>query len=134
MCDDNNIKNNDCCLESIVSTIIDLQCQDDCCSINEGCDKPFLGPSLSVLSYNTRPISLYNCTTGALWSFPYTIDGTTLESSVFRAEDIDDCCLTCRILIDNTDGTYTSTNEFFTINLKCCSAIQCHNDTYVDII
>ena len=26
------------------------------------------------------------------------------------------------------NGTYTSTNIFFTINLKCVSAIKCYND------
>ena len=86
-----------------------------------------------VVCYNTRPITLYNCQNGELWSIFYTTNGTQASSTVFRCEKLDDCCLTCRILIDNGDGTYTATNQFFTINLNCVSAVRCLPDTFVDI-
>ena len=86
-------------------------------------DKPFLGPN-NTECFNTRPISFYNCCTGEI----YTING----SSIFRLESIDDCCCKCRIL-NYTDGTYTSTNDFFTINLNCISAIKCYQDINLTI-
>lgn len=42
-------------------------------------------------------------------------------------ESLDDCCCTCRILNYN-NGQYTATNDFFTINLNCVSAIKCYSD------
>ena len=36
-----------------------------------GCDKPYLGPTPNLVCYNTRPINLYNCMSGTLWTFPY---------------------------------------------------------------
>ncbi len=137
MCD--NQKQNDCgCLNDILKTIMLLQNQDFECDSFSGCDKPYLGPTPNVVCYNTRPISFYNCSTGALWEFTYTAeDGTTGTSTVFRVENLDDCCCTCRILYPNTDttndSTYNATNDFFTINLNCVGAIRCLNDTYVDL-
>ena len=135
MCEDNNIINtSDCgCLNSLFTKIINLQRNNYSCSLENGCDRPFLGPVNNPICYNTRPISLYNCQTGSLWSIDYINNNTSSVSSVFRCESIDDCCLTCRILIDNGDGTYTSTNHFFTINLNCVSACSCHPDVYIDI-
>ena len=133
MCGENE-NNLECsCLYNILNTIIGLQKQDPGCCKLGGCDNPFLGPSPEVVCYNTRPINLYNCQTGELWSISYTINGTEETSTVFRCEKLDDCCCTCRILIDNGDGTYTATNQFFTINLNCVSAIKCLPDTYVEI-
>ena len=132
MCEENN--NLECsCLYNLLNTIIQLQKQDSSCCNLGGCDKPFLGPTPEVVCYNTRPITLYNCQNGELWSIFYTTNGTEAQSTVFRCEKLDDCCLTCRILIDNGDGTYTATNQFFTINLNCVSAVRCLPDTFVDI-
>lgn len=133
MCGENE-NNLECsCLYNLLNNIIKLQKNDSsCCNIG-GCDKPFLGPTPDVICYNTRPINLYNCQTGELWSIDYTNNGTTGSSTVFRCENLDDCCCTCRILIDNGDDTYTSTNQFFTINLNCVSAVKCQPDTFVDI-
>ena len=121
MCDEN--KQNNCgCISEILNNIIRLQKNSfqSCCQ-DGGCDRPFLGPE-EIICYNTRPISLYNCTTGAIWG----VDG----SSIFRLESIDDCCCTCRIL-NFENGTYTSTNEFFTININCISAVKCYSDAYI---
>ena len=92
-----------------------------------------LGPTPSLVCYNTRPLNFYNCQTAALWSIEYTYNGNTSTSTVFRCENLDDCCCTCRILIDNGNNDYTATNQFFTINLNCVSAIKCQPDAYVEI-
>ncbi len=137
MCDNEN--NQDCeCIYKVLKTILLLQNQDFNCSENLGCDKPYLGPTPSVVCYNTRPINLYNCATGELWEFPYTVNGITGTSTVFRVESLDNCCCTCRILYpnpDTTEGTseFSATNEFFTINLNCVGAIKCLNDTFVEL-
>ena len=59
----------------------------------------------------------------------------TGSSNVLRIESLDDCCCTCRILYPSTseEGQYLSTNQFVTIDLNCCGAIRCLNDTYVDL-
>ena len=143
MCDNNNeqTQNNGCeCLSEILETIVNLQNQDFSCEDFGGCDKPYLGPTPNVVCYNTRPISFYNCTTGSLWSFPYTLNGTSGTSSVFRVESIDECCCTCRVLAPNPDTTaaeltpYVATDSFVTINLDCVGALKCLPDTYIACI
>ncbi len=120
MCGEKNQheQNNCNCISEILEKIIHLQRNSfkQCCG--EGCDRPFLGPE-SLECYNTRPISFYNCATGDIW----TVDNST----IFRVESLDGCCCTCRIL-NFENGTYTSTNNFFTINLNCVSAIKCYSD------
>ena len=132
-----NCSDNQCssCISDILEKILVLQKQDFSCDHYVGCDKPFLGPVSNNVCYNTRPIQLYICANGNPWSFNYTADdGSTGVSSVLRVEALDDCCCTCRILaLDTTTGNYTSTDEFVTIDLKCCGAIRCFNDTYVDL-
>lgn len=100
----------------------------------EGCTKPFLGPSGTGICYNTRPITLYSCRTGELWTMPYTLNGETGTSSVFRIENIEGDCATFRVLIPSGTGdetTYTLSSSFFTIDLSCVLAIQCLSDAYV---
>lgn len=121
------------CINDILKKILILQKQDSDNDCFSGCDKPFLGPSYTNICYNTRPISLFNCNTGARWSFPYTLNDTESFSNVFRVEAVDDCCCTCRILYRNDDGTYSTTNEFFTLDLKCVGAIKCYADVFVDL-
>ena len=129
MCDDKS------CLTSILETILCLQnSKDDSCEVL-GCDKPYLGPTPSLVCYNTRPINLYNCTTGCRWSFPYTLDSVNGTSSVFRLENLEGNCCTCRVLAPNPDTSssepYVLTSTFFTINLDCVSAIKCLPDVLV---
>lgn len=122
------------CIFDILEKIVLLQKQDFHCDNYVGCDKPFLGPVVENLCYNTRPIQLYICCNGNPWSFNYTAeDGSTLVSNVLRVESLDDCCCTCRILATTDSGEYTSTNEFVTIDLNCCGAIRCFNDIYLDL-
>ena len=129
MCDDKS------CLTSILETILCLQnAKDDDCE-TFGCDKPYLGPTPSLVCYNTRPINLYNCTTGELWSFPYTLGTVNGTSSIFRLENLEGNCCTCRVLAQNSDTSssepYVLTSTFFTINLDCVSAIKCLPDVLV---
>ena len=122
--------NNNCssCISDVLKRILLLQKQESDCDNYTGCDKPFLGPIIQNACYNTRPILLYNCCTGNTWSFDVTLDnGTIISSNVLRLESMDGCCCTCRVL-NFTDGVYTSTNTFFTINLDCVSAIKCYAD------
>ncbi len=129
MCDDKS------CLTSILETILCLQnAKDDDCE-TFGCDKPYLGPTPSLVCYNTRPINLYNCTTGELWSFPYTLGTVNSTSSIFRLENLEGNCCTCRVLAQNPDTSssepYVLTSTFFTINLDCVSAIRCLPDVFI---
>ena len=129
MCDDKS------CLTSILETILCLQnSKDESCEVL-GCDKPYLGPTPSLVCYNTRPINLYNCTTGCRWSFPYTLESVNGTSSIFRLENLEGNCCTCRVLAQNPDTSssepYVLTSTFFTINLDCVSAIKCLPDVLV---
>lgn len=131
--------NKDCSCSFIktLELILMLQQKGEDCDINEGCSKPFLGPTPSGICLNTRPISLYSCCSNTLWTMPYTLNGTTGTSSVFRIENLDDNCATFRVLAPNPDTQeavtfpYVSTNDFFTINLSCVGVLKCLGDTYV---
>ena len=125
---DNNCSS---CISDIIKKIIILQKKEFDCDNYIGCDKPFLGPTIPTITYNTRPIILYT-DNGSTWTFDYTIDGTTSSSNVLRVESMDECCVTCRILYP-TDTGYSSTNQFVTIDLHSCGAIRCLNDTFVEI-
>ena len=113
--------------------IITLQknsCNNDNCE--EGCTRPFLGPTDSIC-YNTRPITLFTCCTGTNWEMPYEVNGTSGTSTTFRIENVEGNCATFRILIPNTVDdvtTYTLSNSFFTIDLSCVLAIKCLPDIY----
>lgn len=122
--------NSNNCLVNILEKIILLQRSSDNSTL--GCDKPFLGNILQ--SANTRPINLYSCCTNTLWEIPYDFNGTTGVSSFFRIENINENCATFRILIFNDDGSYTSTDNFFTINLNCIGSIKCLGDALVNIL
>ena len=129
MCNEKN------CLTSILETILCLQnVKDDACEVL-GCDKPYLGPTPNFVCYNTRPINFYNCSTGDLWTFPYTLGSTSGTSSIFRLENLEGNCCTCRVLATNPDTSssepYVLTSTFFTINLDCVSAVRCLPDVFI---
>ena len=124
-------------ISEILNFILELQkCADNTDIDTFGCDKPCLGPSINNgLIFNTRPITLYSCGTGALWSMPYNLNGTTGTSTVFKISKVDGNCATFEILAPNpeTDNPllpYVATNNFFTIDLSCVLAIRCLEDTY----
>lgn len=121
--------NNGNCISELLEKILIIQQINN--NNQEGCTKPFLGGLGN--NYNTRPINLYCCCTGALWTMPFTYNEQTGESSVFRIENVNENCATFRILIPTETG-YTSTNNFFTIDLKYVSCIKCLEDTFVTIL
>ena len=133
--------NNDSCrqIAEILAIISDLQqnaCNSDTCL--DTCDRGFLGCGSNSLTCNTRPVMLYLCN-GQPLSMPIEKDSTETCngdncSNVFRVEKLDECCCTFRVLSSNTDGTYSSTNSFFTMNLHCVCALRCLSDTYVECI
>ena len=135
----NDKKCNETSICKILSFILELQEQADNTSLGDfGCDRPCLGPNISNgLVFNTRPVTLYSCCSGALWTMPYTLNGVEGESTVFKVQKVDDCCATFEILAPNPDTSnpllpYIGTNSFFTIDLKCVLAIRCLNDTYTN--
>lgn len=140
-CLEKNERKKDCenetCIREILEVILKLQnCTSDCELINSGCEKPFLGPTPSLICFNTRPIRFFRCLDGGEWSLPFTLNATTGISSIFRVESIDCNCATCRILTENTDTTqpaspYIATDSYFTINLNCVGAISCLSDVFV---
>ena len=90
-------------------------------SLENGCNRPFLGPSMNLSCYNTRPISLY------------TRDGnlfTYANTTFFRVEAVDDCSVVLRRLI-KTNDLYTATNDFVTISANCFCVIRCFPDTSI---
>lgn len=138
MCQDNNTTSSNCCLGDILELIVKLQDRSekfDC--LGDGCDRPFLGPTPSTVCYNTRPVNFYRCSDGQLWTLPYTLNGTTGTSSVFRCEHVEGCCATCKILAPNPDTTtqaqypYVGTDSYFTVNLNCVGALSCLPDTFI---
>ena len=137
MCNEN--QNSCSCFEDILCTIVKLQRQGQCLDQNIlSCDRPFLGLNSNANVFNTRPISLYTCCNNNLWTIPYTLNGTTGESNVFRCEAVEDCCCTLRVLAPNPDVTsvfpYVATDTFCTINLNCVGTIRCLDDTFISCI
>lgn len=130
-------KNDDCnCFDTIINTILTLQNSINCNNdTNYSCDRPYLGVCGVEAPYNTRPVTLYTCRNNILWQMPYNDEGAL--SSVFRIESRNDCCCTLRVLepvVNGTETTYTSTNNFFTIDLNCIGMIKCMPDTYIACI
>ena len=129
------MENNDnCCIAKILKVIDILQKESDYEQFNEGCDKAFLG-NIDSITYNTRPIQLYT-RAGTLFTVNYYVDNVLTTSNVFRVEEVNDCCAKLRILVATTiEGvtTYSSTNEFVTVNLECFCIIRCLADTYIEI-
>lgn len=129
--------NEKCCLGKVLKVIDVLQKNAkkfDC--VSEGCTKPFLGNMGSVECFNTRPVTFYRCS-GDLFTLPYTSNGVSLESSVFRIEDVEDCCAVVTILAPNPNTEdpyrpYINTNQFATINLNCVCVLQCLPDVIID--
>lgn len=118
-----------CCLGKLLKVIDVLQKNangNDC--FDESCTRPYLGSIPNVICFNTRPVTFYT-KDGSLF--------TANESSVFRVESVNNCCVKCRILRPNPDTSdvtrrFITTNEFITINLNCICAISCLDDIIID--
>ena len=140
MCNNNETNTCSSCIADILKVILLLQenvCGNDTCL--QTCDRGFLGSGTLALA-NTRPVTLYTCSnTATPLAMPTSRDPeVTTTSSVFRLEKLDECCATFRVLTPNEDPAatlpYTSTNSFFTIDLKHVCIIRCLDDTYVDTL
>jgi len=134
-----NCNDNCSCFTNTLETIVNIQRQGQCIDVcSNACDRPVLGSSILCNLANTRPVNLYTCPGSVLWTMPYVLNGTEGTSSVFRAEAVENCCATFRVLAPNPDTTstnpYVSTNSFFTINLNCVSALRCLEDTFIACI
>ena len=137
----NNQECNETSISKILNFILELQKKAECSNLdsNTGCNRNCLGPTIgNGINFNTRPITLYACCNGELWEMPYTLsDGTAGTSTVFKISKTDGNCATFEVLAPNPDTTnpqisYISTNNFFTIDLKCVLAIRCLNDTFTN--
>ena len=134
------MNNNECCIADILEVINVLQCQaekvDD---IPNTCDRPFLGVANTSSSfvYNTRPITLYT-RDNTLFSAPYTLNGESGTSNVFRVEKVTSETATLRVLANNPDQTsvfpYVKTDSYIIVNSNCICAIRCLADTFIDCI
>lgn len=130
MCGD---RENCSCISEILNKILLLQKKNCCEEGFTGCDKPFLGPITNSACYNTRPVQLFNCCTGTPWTFTVETNGSTFTSDTFRVESIDDCCVTCRLLYNTPGSTeLTGCDRFVTIDLRCCGAVRCLDDVYIE--
>ena len=98
-----------------------------------GCDRPFLGPNCNNISYNTRPVQLFNAYTSDPWQFTYTTENGSGTTNIFRVESMEQGTTTVRLLAPSTDGTYNNTNQFVTIDTSTIGAIRCLPDTYVSL-
>lgn len=98
-------------------------------SLDSCCNRPFLGACSNCDCYNTRIISLYNCK-GSLFTVDYSLNGNVYTSSAFRIQDIhDDCCTL--LILSNNNGTYSSTEQFVTVDIGCICAVKCLGDVQI---
>lgn len=119
------MENNRNHLLDILSLINKLQKNTICGNVDNTCTKPILGLN-NVLTYNTRPVMMYLCNNTPL-EINYTSGDENLTSTIFRVENIEDSCVTVRLL-SQTDGLISATNEFATVNINCIAAISCLPD------
>ena len=134
------MNNSSCCINDVLEVINVLQNgAEQISDIPNTCDRPFLGNNNNnnTFVFNTRPVTLYN-SSNALIEAPYTLDGTTGTSSVFRVENVRNGTCTLRALAPNPDTTsnlpYVKTDSFIIVNTNCICAIQCLSDTFVDCV
>ena len=147
-----NMGTNNCledrnCIGEILKAILVLQEKAVMDSHLDSCDPHMLGRESNYLICNTRPIQLFTCLgNGIPWKAninkdsiaTYREDSINNFSTVFRIEKVDGNCVTCRILKDNSDENsihpFTTTNSFFTMDLKCVCSIKCLTDTFIDLV
>ena len=119
------------CIKNLLKFICVLQQNSNeltCSSTN--CTKPFLGPSIQGVCYNTRVITLYN-RLGELFTTNFYFNNELRNSSYFKVHDVDDNCCTLEIL-ESVDNTYTSTGQTIIVNINCICAVKCIEDVYIN--
>ena len=105
------------CIKNLLKLIALLQDNslDECC-VEEGCTKPFLGPTINCIYYNTRVITLYN-KKGTILSANYMDSSNVMQTStLFRVHKVDDNCVTLRVLYRDGDN-YVASGSFINVNL-----------------
>ena len=119
------------CIKNLLKLIHVLQDNSKNLScLDEGCLKPFLGPSLVDTCYDTRVITLYT-KNGELFTANYYDDNNVVNMSfLFRIQKVDDDCCTLLILVNDGDE-YISTRQTITVKISCICAIKCIEDTVV---
>lgn len=119
------------CIKNLLKLICVLQNNsEDIHTCNTGCTRPFLGPDVNAICYNTRVITLYN-KQGDLFTTTYSDNGSINTSSNFRVLDVNDDCCTLLIL-SSDDGEYVSTRQSIIVNLNCICAVKCKGDFVVN--
>ena len=126
----------DNCLARILNVIKILQDNASRIDCNDNsCTKPFLGVNNTLLCFNTRPIMLYLCNNEPVTLNYTNSEGTEETTNVFRVENVTNDSVSVLLLEGTTDTsgntTYTSTNTYATINLKCICAIRCLPDVII---
>lgn len=120
------------CIKNLFK-LIDLLQQNSLnkCCLEDGCSKPYLGPTINNVCYNTRVITLYT-KNGTLYTTTYLDDNNNLQtSSFFRIEKIHDDCVTLLVLRKENES-YFSTNQYVTVSFKCICAVKCILDVVVE--
>lgn len=121
------------CLIDVLRLIDNLQkCVTHEDSIDNGCVRPFLGIGSNISYYNTRPVTFFLCD-GSQLELTYYVNNVPTTSNVFRIEDVNDSCVTVRLLATSDDGTLFSTTETAIVNINCICAIKCLNDISLDL-
>lgn len=123
---------NNRCITNLLKFINLLQINSTRYQIDEGCQKPYLGPNNNNQCYNTRPITIYT-KDGSIFETTYKYNNETNNSSIFRIEKLNNDCVTLLILRKD-NNTYINTNSYVTINTNCICAIKCLKDTFVENI
>ena len=96
--------NNENCLANILKAIVVLQNNAGNIDCNDNsCTRPFLGELQNNVCFNTRLVTFYRCD-NSLVTLPYTIDGVTNETTVFRVENVTNDSVTV-LLIGDENGT-----------------------------
>ncbi len=123
--------NKENCLANILKVINVLQNNAEKLDCNYSCTRPFLGDITNNPCFNTRLVTLYRCD-NSLVTLPYTLNGVTDETNVFRIENVTDNSVTVLLLGDDGSQTYNiNTNTYATINLGCICAVRCIGDTTI---
>ena len=125
----NDLRN---CLSDVLRLIDNLQkcvLKED--SFDNSCSRP-LGIGSNISYFNTRPVMFCSCDNTQL-SVTYYVNDTPNTSNVFRIEDVNDSCVTVRLLATNPDGSFSATNETALININCICAIKCLGDISLDL-
>lgn len=121
------------CLIDVLKLIDNLQkCVTNDDFLDNGCSRPFLGIGNNISFYNTRPVTFFLCN-GSQLELTYYVNNVPTTSNIFRIEDVNDSCLTVRLLSTSAEGTISSTTETAIININCICALKCLNDISLDL-